>query len=119
MSRHDTIGTHRTTISTDAEGMTHVTYHQTAVVSFDARTITLRTGGWRSNTTKLRMNQTANQHGLGYGVWQKNYAWFVEYAGRVYEWTGDVLTLDRTTGAPCGGQFIRRESMERKEAATV
>lgn len=30
-----------------------------------------------TNTTKLRMNQAANQFGLGFGVYQKNHAWFV------------------------------------------
>jgi len=36
---------------------THVRYHQTDVVSFDDERVTLRTGGWRTATTKVRMNQ--------------------------------------------------------------
>ncbi len=64
-----------TTIRTDTNG-THVRYHSTDVVSFNDKTITLRTGGWNTATTRLRMNQASNQFHLGFSVYQK--------AGRLY-----------------------------------
>jgi hypothetical protein len=86
MARQDTIGTHRTTVSThevpDIGMVTTVRYHNTDVVVFDRDKVTLNSGGWRTRTTMLRMNQTARQHGLGFRVYQKDWAWFVAYDGQ-------------------------------------
>ena len=61
MAQQSKIGTHATTISR-TDGKTVVTYHDTPVVTLDADgTITLDSGGWRSATTKPRMNQVASQ----------------------------------------------------------
>lgn len=65
-----------TTIYTE-NGETVVRYHQTAVVRFSKDSITLNSGGWRTNTTKTRMNQAANQFGLGYQVVQDRGNWYV------------------------------------------
>ncbi len=56
---------------------THVQYHATRVVSFNNESITLRSGGHHTNTTKVRMNQASNQFGLRFYVFQKNYNWYV------------------------------------------
>ena len=63
------------------EGMTKVKYHWTDVVAFNHKTIQLDSNGWRTSTTKTRMNQASNQFGLGYYVRQKDFDWFVEYNG--------------------------------------
>jgi len=73
----------------------HVSYHNTDVVKWNDSTIILHTGGWRTNTTKVRMNQASNQFNLGYQVYQKDYNWFVTYRGTTYEFTGNSLTLQR------------------------
>lgn len=59
---------------------TTVTYHNTAVVVVDweKRRVILNSGGWRTPTTKLRMNQAANEFGLPYHVFQKDHNWFVK-----------------------------------------
>lgn len=59
MSGQDKIGSHKTKVFTDDEGYTNVVYHETAVVKFNAEKIILNSGGWRTNTTKLRMNQAS------------------------------------------------------------
>jgi hypothetical protein len=82
MAQQHTIGKVATTVATDGDGKTHVTYHQTQVVSFDADTVTLRSNGWGTATTKVRMNQASQQFSLGYSVFQKNFNWFVEVGGR-------------------------------------
>ena len=93
-------------MTTDDDGTTHVTYHGTRVVSVNDTTITLRTGGGRTATTKLRMNQASNQFGLGYRVFQKDYEWYVNFRkdGRPFgpDWllVGSTMTIDRETLEP-------------------
>ena len=65
MTQLHTIGTHATTVAA-VGGMTHVTYHQTVVVRFNHEHIILNSGGYRTATTKTRMNQASNQFDLGY-----------------------------------------------------
>ena len=95
MSRINALGRTATAVCT-VDKVTHVTYHNTAVVSFDADKVTLRTGGWRTATTKMRMNQAANQYGLGFTVSQKDYDWTVNCSdGRKLRFDGNELTFDR------------------------
>lgn len=57
-------------------------YHSTAVVQvYPDGTITLNSGGWRSATTKLAMNQASNQDNLGFQVSQRDFDWFVTWQG--------------------------------------
>ena len=95
MSRLDTIGNHKTTVFTDELGYTCVVYHQTCVVKWNADRIILNTGGYKTATTKARMNQTANQFGLGFQVYQQNHVWYVGYAGLALRFLGSVIELDR------------------------
>jgi hypothetical protein len=88
------IGKTATKIS-QRNGKTVITYHTTDIVSFDAKGIVLNTGGWRSNTTKTRMNQTSNVFQLGYMVYQKAGEWFCAYKGQDIPFDQDVLTLER------------------------
>ena len=81
MARQDKIGTHATTISR-IDGRTFVTYHETPVVTVDADgTVTLNSGGWRSATTKTRINQAASQLDLRFRVYQADFQWFVSVDG--------------------------------------
>ena len=83
MAQQYRLGTRSTTFSRGGDGTLRVTYHNTDVVSVAATgAITLDSGGWRSHTTKTRMNQAAHQFGLDFSVSQKDYAWFVDYRGK-------------------------------------
>ncbi len=84
-----------TNIRSDREG-THVRYHSTDVVTFTPSEITLRTGGWSTATTKTRMNQAANQFGLGYRVYAKSHRWFVDTGYSVLPFDDDSLTWKRS-----------------------
>lgn len=75
MSR-DQLSTYRTTISTRPEGKS-IVYHETAIVEFDAEKVRLHSGGWRTVTTKKKMNQASRQFGLGFEVYQKAREWFI------------------------------------------
>jgi len=94
MSQQYKIGTHKTNIFED-ENFTYVIYHSTAVVKYDFDKIILNTGGWRTSTTKTRMNQSSNQFNLGFQVYQKDFDWFVDYCGKTYNFDEDELIIKR------------------------
>ena len=63
----------------DENGLrTAVRYHDTLVVEFTPDTITLNSGGWRTATTKKRMNEVADHYLLGFHVSQENFKWWVD-----------------------------------------
>ena len=97
MSQTNVVGTHKTSIFTDDDGFTKVVYHSTPVVKFNQSEIRLDSGGWMTNTTKLRMNQASNQFKLGFNVYQKNYEWFIDYIGKTFNYS-DGITLFRNDG---------------------
>ena len=76
MSQQSRVGAHATKIHTHG-GNTYIKYHNTEVVVFGDSWVMLDNGGWKTATTKLRMNQASNQFDLGYHVYQKDYAWYV------------------------------------------
>lgn len=73
------LSNHATTVATDRAGITRVTYHKTAIVAVDRAegTVTLDSGGWRTYTTKLKMNQAAENLSLPFDVIQRNGIWLV------------------------------------------
>lgn len=68
-----------------------VTYRGTDVVTYNADgSITLKTGGWYTATTKHRMNQ----YGRGVSVWQHKGEWLVKWKDYTYNYQeGMVLYL--------------------------
>lgn len=96
MARMDRLSTYCTTIAT-AGDLTCITYHKTQIVAFDRLYITLRTGGWDSVTTRRKMNQAANQFGLGYRVYRDKGATFVALPDGRTVLLGDEITINRAT----------------------
>lgn len=66
---------------TENDGMTCIRLHKTEVVRFNGEVIILDSGGWRTVTTKTRMNQTSNEYGLGYSVFADKGIWYVKHNG--------------------------------------
>ena len=64
---HNRLSNYRTTW-TETNGRGSVVYVHTPIVEWNEDTITLKSGGWESVTTKRKMNQSALQFGLGFGV---------------------------------------------------
>jgi hypothetical protein len=94
MGQLQTIGKVATSVKRDEMGILRVTYHATDVVTvFPDGEIVLNTGGYFSHTTKARMNQASNQFGLGFQVWQKNFAWFVDCDGETIPFNSTSVTL--------------------------
>ena len=48
-----------------------------ATYNYANRELALYDGGWQSNTTKSRLNALCNEFATGFGVFQKNWNWFV------------------------------------------
>ena len=94
MARQHQIGKVATSVFTE-DGLIKVVYHSTVVVAFNDRLITLNTGGWRTATTKTRMNQTSSEFGLGYNIFQKNFKWFARHNGEVHKFNNDGILLHR------------------------
>lgn len=79
-----------------------VRYHGTPVVRFNTTVgrASLQSGGWMSATTKLRMNQTANEYHMPFQVFQKGGSWFVKTPNATYpykdgmelNWNADDVT---------------------------
>ena len=74
---------------------TKVVYHKTAVVSFNNHTILLKTGGYKTRTTKLRMNQASQVFNLGFEVFQKDFIWYVKFNGVTKEFEDNTMVISR------------------------
>lgn len=69
-----------TTLIDQSEGVIGLRLHSTVVVVFDdSGHIILNTGGYRTTTTKDRLNRVARAH--GYSVFAKDFDWFVQKRG--------------------------------------
>ena len=56
--------------------------HGNLIARVGSHSVELFDGGWQSRTTKSRLNAILSVHGLpGEGVFQKNFKWFLNYAG--------------------------------------
>jgi len=77
MAQQYKIGHWNTTITKGNE-KTKVTLYETDVISWDAKNIKLNSGGWRTQTTKNRINQASNEYGLGIKVYQFQGIWYVK-----------------------------------------
>jgi hypothetical protein len=100
MSQQQRVQGRNTSVFTDDSGALCCVYHSTIVArkAADGRTVELNTGGWKSATTKTRMNQFANQHcGGKFSVYQKNGNWYVDVDGGALQshlhFTSDKLTV--------------------------
>ncbi len=92
MGRMNKVGKTATKVR-EENGMTHVRYHNTDVVSFNDSVVILRTDGWKTVTTKARMNQTANEYNLPFSVYQDKGQWMVTVLDTVIPFIGDSLEI--------------------------
>lgn len=109
MAQTHKLGTRHTTVTRKPNGELRVTYHSTDVVIVRSLgAITLDTGGWRTATTKTRMNQASNQFGLGFQVHQDEFAWFVTIRNAAGELVSQLAFDEQTVSFnPRTGRKIR------------
>ena len=67
--------------------------HGNHIASLDTAThkLTIKDGGWQSNTTKSRLNALLSEFRPHTRVFQKNYEWFISYAGRTFDFVSGSL----------------------------
>ena len=69
-----------TTVFTTDNGLESTVYlHGNHIATFDHvnQNLYIFDGGWQSNTTKSRLNALCFELATGFGVFQKNWEWFV------------------------------------------
>jgi hypothetical protein len=84
---YNKLSNYRTAWTEDDEGGV-VIYAQTKIVEWkkDGK-IKLNSDGWQTVTTKRKMNQTSQMFNLGFGVYQRDFEWFVDTPdGRTLEY---------------------------------
>ena len=65
-----------------------------ATYNYANKELSLFDGGWQSNTTKSRLNALCNELATGFGVFQKNWEWFVsDFQNTVVDFT-DGITVN-------------------------
>lgn len=66
------------TTVTHEDGVAIVTLHGNKIAEVGDNFVTIFDGGWKSSTTKSRLNAILREHGIhGECVFQRNWNWFV------------------------------------------
>ena len=76
------------------DGRIIVRLHSTDIAEVDTKnnSITLRTGGWETVTTKERMNAVLHAFGSSYRVYQRDFQWYVASYAQEFPFNG-IFTL--------------------------
>ena len=63
-----------------------------ATYNYADKELSLFDGGWQSNTTKSRLNALCNEFATGFGVFQKNWEWFIsDFSGYAKEFVDNTI----------------------------
>ena len=73
------------------EGEADVYLHGNHIATVKDHSIIIKDGGWQSNTTKSRLNALLDEFSYGMRVFQKNYEWFISYAGKTFDFVSGSL----------------------------
>ena len=70
-------GSNTTVITEDDISTVMLHGNHIATYYHDTKELALFDGGWQSNTTKSRLNALCAEFATGFGVFQKNWEWFI------------------------------------------
>ena len=76
-SKTNWAGSNTTVITEDDISTVMLHGNHIATYNHTTKELTLFDGGWQSNTTKSRLNALCAEFATGFGVFQKNWDWFV------------------------------------------
>ena len=76
-SKKNWAGSNTTVITEDDISTVMLHGNHIATYYHDTKELALFDGGWQSNTTKSRLNALCAEFATGFGVFQKNWEWFV------------------------------------------
>ena len=76
-SKKNWTGSNTTVITEDNVSAVMLHGNHIATYYHNTKELALFDGGWQSNTTKSRLNALCNEFATGFGVFQKNWEWFI------------------------------------------
>ena len=76
-SQKNWAGSNTTVITEGDESTVMLHGNHIATYNHSLKELELFDGGWQSNTTKSRLNALCNEFATGFGVFQKNWNWFI------------------------------------------
>ena len=76
-SKKNWAGSNTTVITEDNISSVMLHGNHIATYTHKIKELQLFDGGWQSNTTKSRLNALCTEFAMGFGVFQKNWQWFV------------------------------------------
>ena len=76
-SKKNWAGSNTTVITEDDISTVMLHGNHIATYYHDTKELALFDGGWQSNTTKSRLNALCAEFATGFGVFQKNWEWFI------------------------------------------
>ena len=76
-SQKNWAGSNTTVITEDDISTVMLHGNHIATYYHDTKELSLFDGGWQSNTTKSRLNALCYEFATGFGVFQKNFNWFI------------------------------------------
>ena len=76
-SKKNWAGSNTTVITEDDISTVMLHGNHIATYYHNTKELALFDGGWQSNTTKSRLNALCYEFAMGFGVFQKNWEWFV------------------------------------------
>ena len=79
-------GSNTTVITEGNESTVMLHGNHIATYNHTLKELELFDGGWQSNTTKSRLNALCYEFATGFGVFQKNWTWFIsDFSGTAKE----------------------------------
>ena len=72
-------------------GNVTVLLHGNHIATISNDFVAIYDGGWQSNTTKSRLNALLSEFRPHTRVFQKNYEWFISYAGKTFDFVSGSL----------------------------
>ena len=82
--------------------------------------IKLNHGGWKTVTTKKRINEASEAFmpgGMGFKVYQDDFEWYVKREnGDIYHWEGQLITFNADPNANKKEELEELASAEQSEA---
>jgi hypothetical protein len=81
-----------------------VKLYNTEIYMRKSNLLILNNGGWKTVTTKRRMNQSLKRFGPPSKVFQEDFEWFLEIKGKVFPFNGNILRIDVSVPAVIGGE---------------
>ena len=68
--------------------------HNIATVDHGTNSVKLSSCGWETVTTKSRLNAILQEVKTGFGIFQKNFEWFLNGQGKTVDFFDGMILLD-------------------------